>query len=45
LGHSLEKTGDRIQAEEAFRSVLTVNPQNKEAQVELWKLLNKPKNL
>jgi tetratricopeptide (TPR) repeat protein len=45
LGHSMEDAGDWEKAEEAFRSVITVDPQNKEAQVELWKLLNKPKNL
>jgi hypothetical protein len=39
----MQKAGDWAKAEEAFRSVIAVDPQNKEAQVELWKLLNKPK--
>lgn len=34
--------GDRNRAETAFRAVLEADPQNKEAQAELWKLLNRP---
>ena len=36
----MARMGNRIKAEEAFRSVLQVDPVNKDAQVELWKLLN-----
>jgi len=42
LGRLMAKAGNRIKAEDAFRAVLGVNQENKEAQVELWKLLNKP---
>jgi tetratricopeptide (TPR) repeat protein len=41
-GKKMARLGNRLNAEEAFRSVLAVDPVNKEAQVELWKLLNQP---
>lgn len=36
------KVGNRTQAQAAFKAVLQVDPENKEAQAELWKLINKP---
>jgi tetratricopeptide (TPR) repeat protein len=36
------KVGNRSQAQAAFKSVLQADPENKEAQAELWKLINKP---
>jgi tetratricopeptide (TPR) repeat protein len=41
LGRQMVKAGNAVKAEEAFRAVLLVDPQNKEAQKELWKLLNR----
>jgi Flp pilus assembly protein TadD len=40
LGFLMEKMGNDEEAEEAFRSVLKTDQQNKKAQTELWKLLN-----
>jgi tetratricopeptide (TPR) repeat protein len=42
LGRQMLRMGQRLKAEEAFRAVLLIDPQNKEAQQELWKSLNKP---
>jgi len=36
------KVGNRDQAQTAFKAVLQADPENKIAQAELWKLINKP---
>jgi len=36
------KVGNRAQAQTALKAVLQADPENKEAQAELWKLINKP---
>lgn len=36
------KVGNRVQAQAAFKAVLQADPENKVAQAELWKLINKP---
>jgi tetratricopeptide (TPR) repeat protein len=36
------RMGNRTKAQSAFRAALVADPVNKEAQAELWKLLNRP---
>ncbi len=42
LGRQMLRAGNRPRAEEAFRAVLNIDPENKEAQKQLWKILNRP---